>query len=157
MTSSRLTRIDATDGRDVTQRLPRPRVDLAVARAGVEETIAAVGEHGDAAVAQLNERFDGQGRSSLQVPDDVLDAALDDLAPDLRVALQRAADQVRWFHERARPADWSDRRGGARMGQWHRPVQRAGIYVPGGKAAYPSTVVMTVVPAQVAGVESLVL
>ena len=43
------------------------------------------------------------------------------------------------------------------MGQWHRPVQRAGVYVPGGKAAYPSTVIMTVVPAQVAGVESIVL
>ncbi len=157
MSLARLTRIDATDGRDVHGELPRPRVDLSAARDGVDETIAAVRTDGDAAVAARNDRFDGQGRLDMRVPADLLQWSLDDLDPDLGAALERAADQVRWFHERARPADWSDERDGARMGQWHRPVQRAGIYVPGGKAAYPSTVVMTVVPAQVAGVESLVL
>lgn len=157
MTTARLTRIDATDGRDVHAELPRPRVDLSVARDGVEETIAAVRAEGDAAVAARNERYDGQGRLDMRVPESLLRDSLDGLDPELRTALERAADQVRWFHERARPSDWSDQRDGARMGQWHRPVQRAGIYVPGGKAAYPSTVVMTVVPAQVAGVESLVL
>ncbi len=157
MSPTRLTRIDATDGRDVHGDLPRPRVDLSTARDGVEETIAAVRDQGDAAVAARNDIYDGQGRLDMRVPAALLQDALDGLDADLRAALERAADQVRWFHERARPVDWSDARGGARMGQWHRPVQRAGIYVPGGKAAYPSTVVMTVVPAQVAGVESLVL
>lgn len=157
MTSTRLTRIDATDGRDVHAELPRPRVDLSAARDGVEATIAAVRERGDEAVAELNDRFDGQGRRDMRVPAELLRTSLEELDPELRAALERAADQVRWFHERAKPTDWSDQRDGARMGQWHRAVDRAGIYVPGGKAAYPSTVVMTVVPAQVAGVSSLVL
>ncbi len=147
---------DRTDPRD---RMPRPRVDLAAARDGVEATIEAVQEHGDRALVELTARFDGVDLdvTDLRVPQEVLDESLEALDPELRAALERAADQVRWFHERARPADWEDVRDGQRMGQWHRPVQRAGVYVPGGKAAYPSTVIMTVVPAQVAGVEDVVL
>lgn len=145
---------DRSDPRD---RLPRPRVDLSAARDGVDATLAAVHADGDEALRALTRRFDGVEVDELAVPADVLRAALDELDPDLRGALERAAEQVRWFHERARPRDWEDHRGGARMGQWHRPVQRAGVYVPGGKAVYPSTVIMTVVPAQVAGVEEIVL
>jgi len=107
---------------------------------------------------ELTRGFDGiDVEGALVVPDAVLDAAVAGLAPELRAAIERAADQVRWFHERARPRDWEDARGGARMGVWHRPVSRAGVYVPGGKAVYPSTVVMTVIPAQVAGVDEIVL
>jgi histidinol dehydrogenase len=145
---------DRSDPRD---RLPRPRVDLAAARAGVDTSLAAVRERGDAALRELTATFDGVDLDVLVVPDEVLDESLDRLDPTLRAAIERAADQVRWFHERARPTDWEDVRDGARMGVWHRPVQRAGVYVPGGKAVYPSTVVMTVVPAQVAGVEEIVL
>ena len=145
---------DRSDPRD---RLPRPRVDLSAAREGVDATLAAVRDDGDEAVRALTRRFDDVDLDDLVVPPAILRESLDGLGPGLRAALERAADQVRWFHERARPADWEDRRGGARMGQWHRPVQRAGVYVPGGKAAYPSTVIMTVVPAQVAGVEEIVL
>lgn len=146
---------DRSDARD---RMPRPHVDLDEARAGVAETLAAVARDGDAALVRLTERFDSVDVSGgLVVPDDVLDAALDGLSVELRAAIERAADQVRWFHERARPRDWEDERDGARMGVWHRPVSRAGVYVPGGKAVYPSTVVMTVVPAQVAGVDEIVL
>jgi histidinol dehydrogenase len=145
---------DRSDPRD---RLPRPRVDLDVAREGVDTTLAAVRERGDDALRELTARFDGQDLDDLVVPDVVLDAALDGLDPALRRALERAADQVRWFHERAKPVDWEDERDGARMGVWFRPVRRAGVYVPGGKAVYPSTVIMTVVPAQVAGVDEIVL
>jgi len=146
---------DRSDPRD---RMPRPRVDLEQARAGVLETIAAVERDGDGALVALTARFDGVDvTSGLVVPDDILDRAVAGLAPDLRRAIERAADQVRWFHERARPRDWEDTRGGARMGVQHRPVSRAGVYVPGGKAVYPSTVVMTVVPARVAGVDEIVL
>jgi histidinol dehydrogenase len=145
---------DRSDPRD---RLPRPRVDLAAAREGVDATVAAVRERGDEALRELTARFDGHDLDDLVVPDEVLDAAVDALDPSLRAALERAADQVRWFHERARPQDWEDERDGARMGVWFRPIQRAGVYVPGGKAAYPSTVIMTVVPAQVAGVDEIVL
>jgi len=146
---------DRSDPRD---RMPRPRVDLEQARAGVVDTLAAVVRDGDDALASLTLRFDGVDvDGGLIVPDDVLDRALAGLDPALRRAIERAADQVRWFHERARPQDWEDARDGARMGVWHRPVSRAGVYVPGGKAVYPSTVIMTVVPAQVAGVDEIVL
>lgn len=155
---SHLTVLDLRgDHRDPRARLPRPRVDLSAARDGVDETLAAVAARGDDAVRELTRRFDGQDLDALVVPDDVRRAALEGLAPTLRAALERAIDQVRWFHERARPADWEDERDGARMGVWHRPVRRAGVYVPGGKAVYPSTVIMTVVPAQVAGVDEIVL
>ncbi len=147
------------DRSDPRPRLPRPQVDLASARDGVEETIAAVRDHGDAALAELTARFDEVEipAGAFRVPAEELQAALDQLDPKLRAALERAADQVRWFHERARPNDWEDTRDGQRMGVWQRPVRRAGVYVPGGKAVYPSTVIMTVVPAQVAGVEQVVL
>jgi histidinol dehydrogenase len=154
----RLTLLDLRGDRsDPTDRLPRPRVDLAEARAGVDATLAAVRERGDAAVRELTRRFDDHDLDDPVVPDEVLDESLRHLDPALRAALERAADQVRWFHERAMPAAWEDERDGARMGVWFRPVARAGVYVPGGKAAYPSTVIMTVVPAQVAGVDEIVL
>jgi histidinol dehydrogenase len=145
---------DRSDPRD---RLPRPRVDLGAARDGVADSLRAVRADGDAGLRALTQRFDGVDLDDLEVPQDRLGEALARLDPALRTALERAADQIRWFHERARPADWDDERDGARMGQWHRPIQRAGVYVPGGKAAYPSTVLMTVVPAQVAGVGEIVL
>lgn len=146
------------DRADPRGRLPRPRVDLDAARSGVLETLSAVEAGGDDALVALTDRFDGVDvADGLVVPDAVLDAALAGLDPALRAAIERAADQVRWFHERARPADWEDVRDGARMGVWHRPVSRAGVYVPGGKAVYPSTVIMTVVPARVAGVDEVVL
>ncbi|MBW3619352.1 MAG: histidinol dehydrogenase [Actinobacteria bacterium] len=145
---------DRSDPRD---RLPRPRIDLTTAREGVEATLADVREHGDDALRRLTSRFDGVDVDELRVPVEVLAEAAASLDDELRSALLAAADQVRWFHEQARPREWEATRDGARMGQWFRPIQRAGVYVPGGKAVYPSTVVMTVVPAQVAGVEEIVL
>lgn len=155
---TRLRRLDLRGRRpDYRPLLPRPRAGAGDARDAVDAVILDVQEHGDEALRRLTSTFDGVDLDDLLVPPEVLAASLEELSPTLRVALERAIDQVRWFHERARPADWSDERDGARMGQWHRPVQRAGVYVPGGKAVYPSTVVMTVVPAQVAGVEEIVL
>lgn len=145
------------DRSDPTDRLPRPNEAVDALRGDVAAIIAQVRQGGDAALLDLNRRFDNVEQTALEVPEAVLAAALNDLAPELRAALERAIDQVRWFHEQARPADWTAERDGAVMGQWHRPVARAGVYVPGGKAAYPSTVIMTVVPAQVAGVEQIVL
>lgn len=146
------------DRSDVRALLPRPRIDLAAARDGVADTISLVAASGDEALVALTTRFDGIDVSdSLIVPDEILDDAVHGLDSSLRAAIRRAADQVRWFHERARPLDWEDERDGARMGVWHRPVARAGVYVPGGKAVYPSTVIMTVVPARVAGVGEIVL
>jgi len=148
------------DNSDPRARLPRPRVDLATARSGVDATLAAVRTEGDSAIRRLTTEFDGitlTDTDSLRVDESILDTAIDTLEPKLRAAIERAAEQVRWFHERARPQPWEDVRDGATMGVWFNPIQRAGVYVPGGKAVYPSTVVMTVIPAQVAGVEQIVL
>jgi histidinol dehydrogenase len=155
---SRLTLLDLRGDRsDPRARFPRPRERFAEAASAVESILAEVRAHGDDAVRELTERFDGVTLDAFAVPAEVLADALASLDPTLRAALERAIDQVRWFHERAMPQAWEDERDGARMGQWYRPLQRVGVYVPGGLGAYPSTVVMTVVPAQVAGVEELVL
>jgi histidinol dehydrogenase len=154
----RLTVLDLRGDRsDPRARFPRPRDEVASATAAVADILAAVRDDGDDAVRRYNARFDGVETPDLRVPEVALAEAWAELDPELKDAIERAIDQVRWFHERAKPADWEDVRGGARMGQWYRPVQRVGLYVPGGKVAYPSTVIMTVVPALVAGVEDLVL
>ena len=147
------------DDRDHRPLLPRPHVEGAAVRGTVESIIEAVRSRGDAALTELTARHDhvALGPDDLVVPPDVIAAAVEALTPDLRRAILRAADQVRWFHERCRPADWEEVRDGARMGVRHHAVARAGVYVPGGKAVYPSTVVMTVVPAQVAGVGEIVM
>jgi histidinol dehydrogenase len=155
---ARLTVLDLRGDRsDPRERFPRPRDQVDAARTAADDILADVRARGDVAVRELTARFDGVEVDDLRVPAQALDEALTGLDPDLRDALERAVDQVRWFHERAMPAAWVDERDGARMGQWYRPVQRVGVYVPGGKGAFPSTVVMTVVPALVAGVEDIVL
>ena len=155
---SRLTVLDLRgDPSDPRARFPRPREGMAEALPAVERILADVRDGGDAVVRDLTARFDGVAHDDLRVPKDVLAESLERLDPGLRRSLERAVEQVRWFHERAMPRGWEDQRDGATMGQWYRPIQRVGVYVPGGKAAYPSTVVMTVVPAQVAGVAEIVL
>jgi histidinol dehydrogenase len=127
------------------------------ARDVVAGVLADVKARGDAAVAELTARFDGWEGTTWAVPQDVLDDALDTLDPDLRTALETAREQVEWFHRKAHPVDWSGEHHGAEMGVRHAPLRRVGVYVPGGRAAYPSTVLMTVVPAIVAGVDEIVL
>ena len=145
---------DRSDPRD---RLPRPRVDLTAARDGVDASLAAVRDRGDDALRELTRTFDHVDIDDVVVPDAVLQEALDTLDDDLRATLERSIERVRWFHERALPAPWEDERDGMRMGVWFNPIQRVGVYVPGGLSPLPSTVLMTVIPAQVAGVEQIVL
>ncbi|MDP9023193.1 MAG: histidinol dehydrogenase [Actinomycetota bacterium] len=145
------------DRRDPTDRLPRAAVDLASARSAVEQILTEVRTRGDDAVRDLTERFDHVRPDHLAVDVEALRRSLRHLTGDVRAALEQAAAQVRWFHQQARPADWTVERGGARLGQRFRPLHRVGVYVPGGQAAYPSSVVMAVVPAQVAGVDEIVL
>lgn len=155
---TRLTVLDLRGDRsDPRDRFPRPRDQVAAATDVVRGVLESVRERGDEVVRELTERFDGVALDDLRVPDEVLATALEQLDPDLRAAIDRAVEQVRWFHERATPEGWEETRDGVRMGQWYRPIERVGVYVPGGKAAYPSTVIMTVVPALVAGVDEVVL
>lgn len=154
-----LARIDLRGDRSgPVPRLPRASPEtVASARRAAGEVVDAVRAEGDAAVARFAERFDGWSGGPLEVPRAEARSALAALDPALRAALERAVDQVRWFHERSRPQDWREERGGAVLGVVHRPLRRVGVYVPGGRAVYPSTVVMTVVPARVAGVDEVVL
>jgi histidinol dehydrogenase len=137
--------------------LPRAAEEtVADVRESVARILADVRARGDDAVAEYSARFDGwDGPAEIDAADAA--RALEDLDDDLRAALERAVEQVRWFHERCRPADWSDERGGARMGVRHEPLERVGVYVPGGLSPLVSTAIMTIVPARVAGVDHVSL
>ncbi|MEP0549162.1 MAG: histidinol dehydrogenase [Rhodothermales bacterium] len=118
--------------------------------------IEEVRRDGDAALAALTERFDGVRPAALRVPAEALDAALDATDPDLRAIIEEAAANVRRFHEQQRERSWFTEDGdGVVLGQRIVPMERVGLYVPGGTAAYPSSVLMNVIPAQVAGVDAL--
>ena len=123
----------------------------------VAAILARVRAEGDAAVAELTERFDGHRLAWRIGPADCR-AALDGLEPTLRAALELAADRIRVFHEGQRPADrdMTDA-AGVRLGARWNAVDAAGLYVPGGRAAYPSSVLMNAIPAKVAGVARLVM
>lgn len=130
----------------------------------VADIIADVRARGDAAVLDATARFDGLTAKSvpdLEVPRAEWDAALAGLAPELRLALESAARRVRSYHARQLEAcgrSWSFvDEDGSRLGQKVTPLDRVGIYVPGGKAAYPSSVLMNAIPAQVAGVGEIVM
>ncbi|MFY9511991.1 MAG: histidinol dehydrogenase, partial [Rubrivivax sp.] len=130
----------------------------------VAEILADVQARGDAAVLDCTARFDGLQAASvaaLEIGRDALQAALDSITPAQRSALQSAAARVRSYHERQLEAcgrSWQYRDAdGTLLGQKVTPLDRVGIYVPGGKAAYPSSVLMNAIPAQVAGVGEIVM
>ena len=131
--------------------------DVSVTVAGI---IADVKARGDSAVAELTARFDRTDLDALgwEIPAADLDAALAGLEPDLRAALDLAAARIRAFHERQKPQgnDVVDA-AGVRTGVRWSPVDAAGLYVPGGRAAYPSSVLMNAIPAVVAGVRDLIM
>ena len=123
----------------------------------VAAIIAAVRTEGDRALARFCAAFDGRVPESWEVPPAELDRALASLPASTRAALELAAHRIRRFHERALPRSWIEPDSGGTFGQLFRPIERVGVYAPGGRAAYPSTVLMTVIPARVAGVEQIVL
>jgi len=125
------------------------------------DIIAAVRARGDAALLEYTARFDRLEAASvaeLELGPDALAAALDAIAPDEANALRAAAERIRRFHERQRAESWQYADAdGTQLGQRITPLERVGIYVPGGKAAYPSSVLMNAIPAKVAGVSEIVM
>ncbi|BCB73920.1 histidinol dehydrogenase [Phytohabitans flavus] len=154
-----LNRIDlrgsATDPRDL---LPRAQLDVSAAVDKIRPVVEAVREHGFAAIQEATERFDGVRLERLRVPAEAIAAAVETLDPEVRAALTEAIARARKVHTDQRRTDVTTQvvPGGTVTERWV-PVSRVGLYVPGGLAMYPSTVVMNVVPAQVAGVEGLVV
>ena len=124
----------------------------------VDAILAQVQRQGDAALLELTERFDGVRPDPLRVPPAQLAAAWNATPEDLQAALKLAHRRIVDFHQRQKPADLEVQGvHGERLGRRWRPVERAGLYVPGGRASYPSTVLMNAVPATVAGVQRLVM
>jgi histidinol dehydrogenase len=144
-------------GLDVAALLPRPRLDDVEPVTAVREILAAVRANGDAEVRALTSRFDGVDIDDLRVPRSMLDAALARIPAPLRQALEHARDAIDAY-QRTQFDDPVDLvRDGIRIRSRAVPVDRAGCYVPGGRAVYPSTVLMTAVPARVAGVAQVVV
>ena len=129
--------------------------------AAVAAIVADVRARGDAAVLEYTQRFDRLAvaeAAALEIPAAAMRAAFDGLPADQRAALTRAAERVRAFHERQKGQGFRvTEADGSELGQRVTPLDRVGIYVPGGKAAYPSSVLMNAIPAQVAGVAEIVM
>jgi histidinol dehydrogenase len=125
--------------------------------AAVREIIADVRARGDDALRDLTERFDGCRIDDLRVPEKEILATLDDAPAPFRAALDYAREEITAYHEAQLGAEVLVERDGALLRELAVPVDRAGLYVPGGRAAYPSTVLMTAIPARVAGVPEIAL
>ncbi|WP_422746856.1 histidinol dehydrogenase [Micromonospora sp. WMMD1219] len=154
-----LNRIDLRGGaRDPRRLLPRAQLDVSVAVERIRPLVEAVRDHGYPAIREASERFDGVAPERLRVPVETIRAAEDELDPQVRAALLESITRARKVHADQRRTDHTTTvvPGGTVTERWV-PVDRVGLYVPGGLAMYPSTVVMNVVPAQAAGVRSLVV
>ncbi len=152
-----LNRIDLRgSSRDPRGLLPRAQLDVSVAVEKIRPVVEAVHEHGFSAIREATERFDGISIERLRVPAAAIAAAESTLDPDVRAALLEVIARARKVHADQRRSDVTTQvvPGGSVIERWV-PVSRVGLYVPGGLAMYPSTVVMNVVPAQVAGVGAL--
>lgn len=143
---------------DAGVRLPRAALDVAAAMATVRPLVAEVKGGGVEALLQISERLDGVRPASLRVPAEALRRALEELDPAVRAALDESIRRARLVHRDQRRTEHTTRLsdGGTVTARWL-PVDRVGLYVPGGRAVYPSSVVMNVVPAQEAGVASMAI
>ncbi|MCP3986100.1 MAG: histidinol dehydrogenase [bacterium] len=124
----------------------------------VQKIVTQVREEGDEGVLALTKKFDGADLEAIEVERDEWDEACEAVDPADRAALGKAAMRVREFHRKRIPSSWEMREeGGGFMGQRVRALERVGIYVPGGKASYPSTVIMNAVPASVVEVPEIIM
>jgi histidinol dehydrogenase len=138
--------------------LPRGGTDVDAVVPKVRPIVDAVAERGAVAALEYGESFDGVRPAAVRVPQDALSRALADLDADVRAALQVSIDRARAVHADQRRTDTTTTLApGATVTERWVPVERVGLYVPGGNAVYPSSVVMNVVPAQTAGVDSMVI
>ncbi len=127
--------------------------------ATVKEIIKRIKEEGDKALFEFTRRFDNVDidATTVEVPYEDLEKAYESIEPEVREALEIAEERIRSFHEKQLERPFFMEEEGILLGQKIVPLERVGVYVPGGKAAYPSTVLMNVVPASVAGVEEIIM
>lgn len=127
--------------------------------ARVKEIVARVQREGDAALFDYTQRFDHAAitAETVQVTREEIDAAYAQVSPEWLAAMREAAKRITAFHEKQKQNTWMDFQPGISLGQKITPLRRVGVYVPGGTAAYPSSVLMNVLPAKVAGVKEIVM
>jgi histidinol dehydrogenase len=127
------------------------------AREVVDRIVDEVRRDGDAALRRYTEAFDGTSSATFEVPKSDWDSARDGISAELDRALVTAAERIRAFHEHQPAQSWMEPTPQGTFGQIVRPLERVGIYTPGGTAAYPSSLLMTAIPARVAGVKEVVI
>lgn len=138
--------------------LKRDESDTESIKKTVDTVIADVKKGGDAALFKFTEKFDGAKLNTLRVTEEEITKALNQTDPALLDIIREAAENIRAFHEKQLETTWTyEPKPGITLGQKITPLARVGVYVPGGKAAYPSTVLMDTVPAMVAGVSSVAM
>ncbi|SDJ62433.1 histidinol dehydrogenase [Halovenus aranensis] len=125
---------------------------VAAVRDDVAEILDRVREAGDVALRDYAEEFDGVTVGTIDITDKA-ERAVDAVDDDVLSAIETAAENIRTFHERQRPEDWREEFDGRELGRRFRPLSSAGVYAPGGTASYPSSALMGVIPAKVAGVD----
>lgn len=136
----------------LTSRLLEPPEEIV---RSVNSILMDVKNNGDRALLEYTKRFDRIELKTPLLPGKKIKEAADKVERPVLKALELAAKRIRRFHEKQKERSWSYREGGILLGQLIRPIERVGVYVPGGRAAYPSTVLMNVIPAQVAGVKEI--
>ncbi|MGV3030558.1 histidinol dehydrogenase [Streptococcus suis] len=147
---------------DIAALLYQEQVALNAETVSVEETVkeimAQVAREGDAALKAYNLQFDGIGIDNLEVSQAQIDAAFEQIEPEILSALEGAKANIASYHQQQVEEGFEDQPSeGVLRGQLIRPLERAGVYVPGGTAAYPSSVLMNVIPAKIAGVEEIIM
>ncbi|KGF30570.1 histidinol dehydrogenase [Oligella urethralis] len=159
-----INRLDASSvgfGEQLAQLLAYDETQDAQIERVVSEIIADVRARGDAAVLEYSRRFDGvqaESMAELEISQAQCQAALEGLPEEQRQALMKAAERIRRYHEHQKSEGWHyEEADGTVLGVKISPMDRVGLYVPGGKAAYPSSVLMNAVPAKVAGVQEVVM
>ena len=158
---NRLNSSDQGFDEQLTQLLAYDEAQDSQIESAVSEILANVRERGDAAVVEYSRKFDGvsaEHMAELEVSKEACEAALAALPAEQRDALTQAAKRIRAYHERQKSTSWAyEEEDGTVLGVKVTPMDRVGLYVPGGKAAYPSSVLMNAIPAKVAGVGEVVM
>lgn len=157
----RMNTSDANFEREFAELLAWDSVSDDAVQAIVQEILHAVRTFGDSALLEYSRRFDRLSidtPAALELPQARLQQALANISTEARTALETAAERIRTYHEQQKQESWQYREAdGTVLGQKITPLQRVGIYVPGGKASYPSSVLMNALPAKVAGVDEIIM
>lgn len=155
--------INTTNGTDEVQKeiealLNRSQLEFGEVNRSVEDIITKVRDEKDKAIIEFTEKFDGVRLDSIEVTEQEIEDAYNSCDPELIAALKESAENVREYHQKQLSNSWiqNDKKG-IMLGQIYNPVEKVGIYVPGGTAPYPSTVLMNAVPAKVAGVSEIIM